>query len=193
MTGTGEALKQIREAAGLSRKELADSAGISRDLLNKIEQGARRLSPRTLTRLAAALELSPNDLAAKIAVLEANAAATHDDMQRSLLRVAAIGGGVVASSLLRPLVAAAGRTALQAAPRLGPAGALGALAAAAVMAARRRQQERSRSTPTHEELDVEEVRRQLIEKIQDMSDEALLTLIAQVESQETDITPGPSA
>lgn len=90
-------------------------------------------------------------------------------------------------------MAAAGRTALQVAPRLGTAGSLGALAAAAVMAARRRQRERAPSSaPVHEGLDVEEVRWQLLEKIREMSDEDLLALVAQVESPGTEDTPEQS-
>jgi transcriptional regulator with XRE-family HTH domain len=57
-------LREAREARGLSQRELAVRAGLSRVTVNRLEMG--RLTPRrgTLARLAEALGLSPSDLVA---------------------------------------------------------------------------------------------------------------------------------
>ena len=52
-----------RKALGLTQKELADTAGISRAILSLIESGRRhQVELETLSRLAAGLQIAPLDL-----------------------------------------------------------------------------------------------------------------------------------
>ena len=51
----GAAVRQLREAAGLSLTELARRAGITKGYLSLIEHGKRNPRPAVVTRLAAAL------------------------------------------------------------------------------------------------------------------------------------------
>ncbi|MGW2585263.1 helix-turn-helix domain-containing protein [Streptomyces virginiae] len=175
--GAGEAIRQLRESAGLSRKELAKAAEISLVFLIKVEQGDRGLSPKTLTMLAQALGLTVKELATKIAVFEASAAPTEEAMRRGLIRAAAIGGSAVA--LVRPLISAA--------LPLNPAGVLAAAATAAVVAARRIQQATEHDSAAADvPLDIDVVRRELIARVEAMPAEQLAVLIALVEEAEAE-------
>jgi transcriptional regulator with XRE-family HTH domain len=100
---TAEVIKELRRLAGLSREEFAQAAGISSVFLNKIEQGTRQPSPKTLARIAQVLGVSTEDLSMRAALLEASDAPTEAEMQRRLLRAAAISGaaaGAIVKSLL---------------------------------------------------------------------------------------------
>ncbi|NUK09489.1 helix-turn-helix transcriptional regulator [Streptomyces lunaelactis] len=176
-TATGEAIRQLRESAGLSRKELANAAGISLVFLIKVEHGDRGLSPKTLAKIAQALGLTVKELATKIAVLEASAAPTEEAMRRGLMRAAAIGGSTAA--LIRPLIGAA--------LPLSPAGVLAAAATAAVVAARRMQKATDHGSPEADlPLDIDAVRRELIARVEAMPAEQLAVLIALVEEAEAE-------
>ena len=59
----GERLKKVREMKGMTRRELADAAGISAKTLARHEQGRQRPSEPALRRLATALGLQISDLA----------------------------------------------------------------------------------------------------------------------------------
>lgn len=63
-TSLGERLAALRQAAGLSRRQLASLAGLADRHIGDIESG--RLSPtlRTIERLASALGCEPADLLA---------------------------------------------------------------------------------------------------------------------------------
>jgi transcriptional regulator with XRE-family HTH domain len=63
-TTIGDRLRRARREQGMTQEELADRAGLSRELIAKIEQG-RRQSVRltTLTHLAQALDVSLSELA----------------------------------------------------------------------------------------------------------------------------------
>ncbi|MGH4009530.1 MAG: helix-turn-helix domain-containing protein [Pseudonocardiaceae bacterium] len=161
VTATGETIRQLRETAGLGRRELADAADISQVFLSKLEQGERRPSPQTLVKIARALGLSVSDLAAKIAVFEASTAPTKDEMHRSLLRAAAISGGAAVIGAL-PLI-----------PGIATMGA-------AALAARRKQQA-ARKVGDESSFDVDELRRELVAKVQDMPADQLTILAALVE------------
>ena len=58
----GERLQLLREQAGLTRAELADRSGITRQAVTAVETG-RRPHPTwdTVLKLAAALSATPND------------------------------------------------------------------------------------------------------------------------------------
>ncbi len=57
-----DALQRLREARGLVPAELAEQAGISLDLLYRVENGSRQTSMATLGRLAEALGVKPIEL-----------------------------------------------------------------------------------------------------------------------------------
>jgi transcriptional regulator with XRE-family HTH domain len=58
----GEAVRQRREALGLSQESLAEAAAFDRTYISLIERGQRNPSFTNLCRLAAALDTSPSDL-----------------------------------------------------------------------------------------------------------------------------------
>lgn len=56
-------LKSEREAAGLTRQEMADQLGVSRPHLTRLEAGQHKQpSPALLGRIAKRLDVSPDDL-----------------------------------------------------------------------------------------------------------------------------------
>src|SRR5260370_9824971 len=65
-TSIGARLRQLRRDAMLTQEELAERAGVSKDLIAKLEQGARR-SARLISfvRLAAALDVELSELLGK--------------------------------------------------------------------------------------------------------------------------------
>src|SRR5215218_7790410 len=68
-TGFGELLRRYRLAAALTQEELAERAGVSTRGISDLERGARGLPRKdTLQLLLQALELSPEDRAALVAV-----------------------------------------------------------------------------------------------------------------------------
>ncbi len=93
----GAAIKEAREARGLSRAELARQAGITPLYMDKIEQGARRPSPPKLAALAKVLQVSTAELMTRAALLDASTAPTSDELIRRLLRAAATGAGAQAA------------------------------------------------------------------------------------------------
>jgi transcriptional regulator with XRE-family HTH domain len=58
------AIRSLRTARGLERKELADRAGISYPYLSEIEGGKKRPSSQTLLAVAEALAIRPHELMA---------------------------------------------------------------------------------------------------------------------------------
>lgn len=58
----GEYLRQQREAAHLSLRQLAELAGVSNPYLSQIERGLRRPSAQVLQQLAKALRISAEQL-----------------------------------------------------------------------------------------------------------------------------------
>jgi transcriptional regulator with XRE-family HTH domain len=59
-TPIGLRLKELREAAGLTQPQLAERTGLSRAGVAHIEQGLRRPTWDTITKLAAALGVTPD-------------------------------------------------------------------------------------------------------------------------------------
>ena len=59
----GQRVRLAREARYLSQAELAVKAGISKNTLNRIETGKAGAIPRTVRKLAEALEVPPESLA----------------------------------------------------------------------------------------------------------------------------------
>jgi transcriptional regulator with XRE-family HTH domain len=58
----GFAVKDRREALGLTQEEFAERAGIHRTYLSDIERGSRNVSLLNIERLASALSLKVSDL-----------------------------------------------------------------------------------------------------------------------------------
>jgi transcriptional regulator with XRE-family HTH domain len=66
----GQAIRTVRQQAGLSQKELAGAAGIDQSYLSMIESDQRRNpGTRIMARLAQALQVSIDDLAARAGYL----------------------------------------------------------------------------------------------------------------------------
>jgi transcriptional regulator with XRE-family HTH domain len=57
-----ERLKTVREDRVLSQRELARAAGITQATVWRLENGFDRARPRTIRKLARALELEPREL-----------------------------------------------------------------------------------------------------------------------------------
>jgi len=55
-------LRRLRELRALSQRELAARANLSVTTVNQIEGGQRKPMPRTVRKLAQALEVSPEEL-----------------------------------------------------------------------------------------------------------------------------------
>jgi transcriptional regulator with XRE-family HTH domain len=58
----GSAVRDRREALGLTQEEFADRAGIHRTYISDIERGTRNLSLVNIERVAEALALKPSEL-----------------------------------------------------------------------------------------------------------------------------------
>ena len=59
----GQRVRAARERAFLSKRELADRAGLDRSTVGRIEEGVTEVYPRTIRRIAKALSVDPASLA----------------------------------------------------------------------------------------------------------------------------------
>ena len=57
-----EKLKALRESRALSLRELAKEAGVGHNTIYRIEHGQENALPRTIRRLAKALDVEPREL-----------------------------------------------------------------------------------------------------------------------------------
>ena len=57
-------VRRLRELRALSQRELAARAGLSVTTVNRIEIGQRKPMPKTVRKLAGALDVSPQELLA---------------------------------------------------------------------------------------------------------------------------------
>jgi transcriptional regulator with XRE-family HTH domain len=62
----GRALRELRQRAGLTQKELGLRAGANDTYLSQVETGQRDIRWSTVTRLLHALDATPADLAAEV-------------------------------------------------------------------------------------------------------------------------------
>lgn len=76
----GEYIREQRNAAQMSLRQLAKSAGVSNPYLSQVERGLRKPSAEILTQIAAALRISAETLYVRAGLLE-----SHD---ASLVRTA---------------------------------------------------------------------------------------------------------
>ncbi|MGA2454789.1 MAG: helix-turn-helix transcriptional regulator [Solirubrobacteraceae bacterium] len=58
----GQAIRQLRRAAGISQEGLADRCGMHRTYVGGIERGERNVSFRNLLKLASALDVRASEL-----------------------------------------------------------------------------------------------------------------------------------
>ena len=61
-----QTIRTLRKAKGISQDVLSGFAGIARTHLSMIENGTKQANFETIWRIAAALEMRPSDLVAKI-------------------------------------------------------------------------------------------------------------------------------
>jgi transcriptional regulator with XRE-family HTH domain len=58
----GEKVRTARERAFLSKRELAERAGLDRSTIGRIEDGVTEVYPRTIRKIAEALSVDPTSL-----------------------------------------------------------------------------------------------------------------------------------
>ena len=58
----GAKVRAVRERAFLSKRELAEMAGLDRSTVGRIEDGVTEVYPRTIRKIAAALSVDPASL-----------------------------------------------------------------------------------------------------------------------------------
>ena len=58
----GQRIRELRQALGLSREELAEEAGIYRTYIGAVERGERNISLDNIIALARALKVSASEL-----------------------------------------------------------------------------------------------------------------------------------
>ncbi len=58
----GEKVRAVRERAFLSKRELAEMAGLDRSTVGRIEDGVTEVYPRTIRKIAQALSVDPASL-----------------------------------------------------------------------------------------------------------------------------------
>jgi transcriptional regulator with XRE-family HTH domain len=61
----GEKVRTARERAFLSKRELAERAGLDRSTIGRIEDGVTEVYPRTIRKIAQALSTDPASLVPK--------------------------------------------------------------------------------------------------------------------------------
>jgi transcriptional regulator with XRE-family HTH domain len=58
----GQKVRTARERAFLSKRELAERAGLDRSTIGRIEEGVSKVYPRTIRKIAEALSVDPASL-----------------------------------------------------------------------------------------------------------------------------------
>ena len=76
MTSVGDFIRQQRENAQKSIRDLARSAGVSNPYLSQIERGIRKPSAEILQQIARALEISAESLYVRAGILDGTPAPT---------------------------------------------------------------------------------------------------------------------
>ncbi len=76
MAGIGEYIREQRNAAQLSLRQLAAAAEVSNPYLSQVERGLRRPSAEILYRIALGLRISAETLYVRAGILDADASAT---------------------------------------------------------------------------------------------------------------------
>lgn len=58
----GKQLKRLRRERAMSLRELGEKTGIAYDTINRLELGKQQAQPRTIRKLADALDVEPREL-----------------------------------------------------------------------------------------------------------------------------------
>ena len=58
----GTRLRRLRRVRALSQRELSSMTGIAFDTISRLETGKQRAQPRTIRKLADALDVEPREL-----------------------------------------------------------------------------------------------------------------------------------
>jgi transcriptional regulator with XRE-family HTH domain len=58
----GNRLRELRRMQALSQRELSRVTGIAHDSISQLETGKREAQPRTIRKLAGALDVEPKEL-----------------------------------------------------------------------------------------------------------------------------------
>src|ERR1044071_7765583 len=82
MSGIGDYIKQQREQAGKSVRQLAETTGVSNPYLSQIERGLRKPSAEILQQIAKGLRISAEVLYVQAGILEERDAET--DVQAAI-------------------------------------------------------------------------------------------------------------
>lgn len=99
----GATVRQLRKAAGLSQRELAENSGIAKQAITNIERGATLPTLRTLERLAVALHVPPSELLRRAEGQIRAGDGSLDAQQRDLWNSLDPGARNLAMGLLRAL------------------------------------------------------------------------------------------
>ncbi len=62
METDGKQLKRLRRERAMSLRELGEKTGIAYDTINRLELGKQQAQPRTIRKLADALDVEPREL-----------------------------------------------------------------------------------------------------------------------------------
>ena len=84
MRGLGEYVREQRENAQLSVRQLSAAAGISNPYLSQIERGLRRPSAEILNSLAKGLQISAESLYVQAGLLDASHESGTTDVRLAL-------------------------------------------------------------------------------------------------------------
>ena len=85
VSGLGDYIREQRDQAHMSVRQLAAAAGISNPYLSQVERGLRRPSAEILSRLAGALRISAESLYVQAGILsESDARSTDRDVTAAI-------------------------------------------------------------------------------------------------------------
>ena len=84
----GEFIRDLRQSARISLRELAERAGVSNPYLSQIERGLRRPSAGILQQLARALHISAETLYVRAGMLDHERSGPADDLVEAIRRTA---------------------------------------------------------------------------------------------------------
>jgi transcriptional regulator with XRE-family HTH domain len=99
----GATVRELRKAAGLSQRELAETSGIAKQAITNIERGATLPTLRTLEQLAVALHVPPSEVLRRAEGQTRAGDGTLDGQQRDLWNSLDPDSRSLALSLLRTI------------------------------------------------------------------------------------------
>lgn len=87
----GDYIREQRESAQVSLRQLAKTAGVSNPYLSQIERGLKKPSAEILQQIAKGLRISAETLYVRAGLLDERAGAGHSDVVAAVLADTAIG------------------------------------------------------------------------------------------------------